>query len=221
MSKDNDQTDNFEALLRACLEISLLFPEGVIYIGGIAVYLHTLNNEQARSLAETTHDADFYISIADMADLRDIEEVTPNRRLSKHQLRKKGFEFDIYTERHSALIVPYDQVSAYSAMYDQVRVASLEHLFVLKLEAYRDRAGSVKGEKDAKDLIRIAIVASSKKEGFNSSLVTPYLSDQHLSLIERVSRGPEFMSLARGNSKNAKSLRTQFQELEEKIRKEN
>jgi predicted nucleotidyltransferase len=33
-----------------------------------------------------------------------------------------------------------------------IRVASLGHLLVLKLEAFADRRGSTKGDKDAKDL---------------------------------------------------------------------
>ena len=84
-----------------------------------------------------------------MADLRDLEQLTPNRGLSKHQLIKRGIEFDVYTERHSALIVPYDQVIASSINFDLLKVAALEELFVLKLEAYRDRYSSTKGSKDA------------------------------------------------------------------------
>ena len=149
-----DDTD-FRELLTACQEIAITFSEGVIFIGGIAVYLHAINGDSTSGLAEFTHDGDFYISLADMADLRDIEQVTANRRLSKHQLIKRGFEFDIYTERQSSLIVPYDQVAAYSETFDELRVACLEHLLVLKLEAYRDRRNSSKGQKDSKDIIRL------------------------------------------------------------------
>src|SRR6185436_10365237 len=105
------------------------------------------------------YDADFYISFADMGDLRDIEEVTANRRLSKHQMIKHGFEFDIYTERQSTLVLPYDVVLASSQIVGGIRVASPEHLLVLKLEAFADRKGSAKGDKDAKDLLRIAVAA--------------------------------------------------------------
>jgi len=204
--KDSD----FEHLLSCCHEISSLFPTGVVYIGGIAVYLHTINIEEIASFAEFTHDADFYISIADMSDLRDIEEVTPNRRLSKHQLIKGGFEFDIYTERYSSLIVPFDQVKAYSEAYDMISVASLEHLLVLKLEAYRDRINSSKGSKDAKDILRISQIASASKKKLRPDLIEGYISESHIELLKQIEKGPEPMSLARGNAQQAKNIRKVF-----------
>lgn len=202
----------FDKLFKACMELSAFFPDGVVFIGGIAVYIHAINMEATRSFAEFTHDADFYISLADMGDLRDLEEVTPNRRLSKHQLIKNGFEFDIYTERHSALIVPYDQVVAHASTYDAMKVASLEHLLVLKLEAYRDRHASTKGQKDAKDIIRIALVARARNAPLRTELVVPYLRDEHSKLLDRVQRGPEFLSMTRGNAKQAKDLRREFEQ---------
>lgn len=213
MSESEMKDSDFQELMLACQEIATLFPEGVVFIGGIAVYLHSVNRKETRDLAEFTHDADFYISIADMADLRDIEEVVANRRLSKHQLVKRGFEFDIYTERHSALLVPYDQVIAHAVKYDALRVASLEHLIVLKLEAYRDRCSSSKGQKDAKDLIRLALIAAAQKKALQYDLITAYLSPDHFKLLERIQRGPEFLSLARGNAKDAKRMREKFAEV--------
>lgn len=208
---------DFEKLLQSCIEVAELFPDGVVYIGGIAVYLHAKNSEATQALAEFTHYADFYISLADMGDLRDIEEVIPNRRLSKHQMIKQGFEFDIYTERLSSLIVPYDAVIAHSQVCAGVRVASLEHLMVLKLEAFFDRKGSTKGDKDAKDLLRIAAVASLGK-GIDPDLIAPYLRDEHMDLLERVERGPYAAALAHGNAVQAKRLRQNFSVVAQTIR---
>jgi hypothetical protein len=200
----------FEVLLASCMDVATLFPHGVVYIGGIAVFLHANNHVATQTIAEFTHDADFYISMADMGDLRDIEELTPNRRLSKHQMIKRGFEFDIYTERQSSLIVPYDQVISHSKLFDGIRVASLEHLMVLKLEAYADRKASAKGDKDAKDLIRVAGVAAASGQELRVELVAPYLRDAHLELLERVEKGPYVMALAHGNAMEAKRLRQLF-----------
>ena len=204
------ETKEFDVLLGACAEVAELFPEGVVYIGGIAVYLHAKNFESTEHMAEFTHDADFYISFADMGDLRDLEEVTPNRRLSKHQMIKKGFEFDIYTERQASLIVPYDMVLAHSNVYDGIRVSSLEHLLILKLEAFADRRGSSKGDKDAKDLLRIASVAQRSGKGIATDLVLPYLKDEHLELLGMVERGNQVISLAQGNAMQAKAIRQEF-----------
>jgi hypothetical protein len=202
--------DQFPALLAACEELSATFRDGIAFIGGIAVYLHAINNPATRGFAEATHDGDFYISMADMGELRDIEELTPNRRLSKHQLIKAGFEFDIYTERHSSLIVPYSEVIAYSENYGDLKVAGLEHLFALKAEAYRDRKSSSKGSKDAKDLIRITAIATARKKPLRGSLVAPYLRDEHLSLLDDLIKRPEFVAMTRGNAMEAKKLRNHF-----------
>ena len=174
-------------------------------------------NPKYEKYAETTHDAYFYISMADMADLRDIEEVVPNRRLSKHQLIKRGFEFDIYTERQSRLIVPYDAVVAHSVDRSAFRIAGLEHLFVLKLEAYKDRRQSVKGEKDAKDLLRIAAVSMASKPGFDPNLALPYLRDDHLRLLPLVLKSPVAAVMAEGNAVVAKKLRSDFEKLMKKL----
>ncbi len=207
----------FESLLLACQEIADAYPDGVVFIGGIAVYLHAINRQETRALAEFTHDADFYISLADMADLRDSEEVVANRRLNKHQLVKRGFEFDIYTERHSALLVPYDQVMADSVKFDRLRVASLEHLLVLKLEAYRDRCSSRKGQKDAKDIIRLALSAGIRGRPFDVPQCLAYLSEEHRKLLDRIQRGPDFLSLARGNAHQARIMRDRFSKVMEPL----
>jgi hypothetical protein len=200
----------FRKLLSACTDISSLFPDGVVYIGDIAIYIHTINQEQTASLAEFTHDADFYISIADMSDLRDMEEVTPNRRLSKHQLIKNGFEFDIYTERYSSLIVPYDQVRANAIKYDMILVACLEHLLVLKLEALKERIQSKKGSKDAQDILRITQVSSKRNHKLDATLLEGYISDEHLDLLRHIKKGSEPLSLAKGNARYAKQIRQTF-----------
>jgi len=201
-------TDDFRRLIGACSEVAEMFPDGAVFIGGIAVYLHAINHDTTKSLAETTHDADFYISLADMGDLRDIEELTPNRQLSKHQMFKHSFEFDIYTERHSSLSVPYDAVAANSVVYDRMRVAALEELLVLKLRAYEDRFGTVKGEKDARDLMRIALVAHQL--GFAAPRAAQYLGDEDIAALRRVERSSTAAELAGGNAQQAKQLRQQF-----------
>jgi hypothetical protein len=142
-----------------------------------------------------------------MGDLRDMEEVVPNRRLSKHQLTKDGFEFDIYTERHAALVVPYDAVRAASSVVGGIRTAALEHLLILKLDAFADRRASSKGDKDAKDLLRIAAVAARGDQPLRRRLALPYLRDEHLDLLSRVESGPHAISLAHGNAKVASGLR--------------
>jgi hypothetical protein len=216
--KSATSDSEFKRLLALCAEVAQIAPEGIVFIGGIAVYLHAVNLPATAEFAETTHDADFYISLADMADLRDLEEVTPNRRLHKHQLVKGGFEFDIYTERQSALVVPYDAVIAHSVAFEGIRVAGLEHLAILKLEAFRDRRASLKGEKDAKDLLRIAAIASRGNRRFDAAIAAPYLRDEHLDLLDMVERSPVVIGLAAGNAVVAKRLRQDFAKVANDLR---
>ena len=118
----------FQQLLVACHEVAALYEPDIVFIGGIAVYLHAANHERTRGYAEMTADADFYISMSALSDLRDIEEVVQNTRLSKHEFQKAGFSFDVYAERQSSLPVPYADVIAHAVRYEGVAVAPLEYL---------------------------------------------------------------------------------------------
>jgi hypothetical protein len=199
---------DFGHLMATCAKVAARYPD-LIFIGGVAVYLHAVNHADTRVLAEATHDADLYISLADMADLRDDEQVTSNRRLSKSQFIKDGWEFDVYTERLAELIVPFDRVSAESIEYGGLRVASLAHLLVLKAEAACDRAGSAKGEKDIRDLFRIAAVA--KTLPFDAKEASAFLSDRHLDLLARAAKQHgHALGMAAGNAQAAKRLRENF-----------
>lgn len=206
---------NFSDLLAVVQETGQLY-EDLVYIGGIAVYLHAINHERTQEFAEATHDADFYISLANLSDLRSIEEVTVNKRLAKQEFRKSGFAFDVYAERQSDLPVPYDMVAAHATDYDGVKVAALEELLILKLEAAVDRHASEHGRKDAKDVIRILILAN--EVDFDAERATAFMSDKHFERLTKIAEGPEFTALAQGNVKVARGLRTMAAKTFEAIR---
>lgn len=195
---------NFAKLLSAVTEVSQLYGDAV-YIGSIAVYLHAINKEEASAYAEATSDADLYISVSDLSDLRDVEELTQNSKLSKHEFKKDGFLIDVYTERQSSLPIDYDFVKARAVAFGDVRVAALEELLVLKLETAVDRHASAHGKKDAKDVIRILLLAS-KDEKFDANRATAFMSQDHFSCLKKIMQGPEFNALAMGNSRLAKQL---------------
>ena len=205
LSKD----PSFEKLISLCHEIGRLYEPGLVFIGGIGVYLHAVNRADVKELAEATKVADLYISVASFSDMRDIEELTANNRLSKHEFKKAGFSFGVYTERHSRLPVPYANVSAMAHVYDGVKVASPEHLLVLKLDAAVDRRDSEHGRKDIKDIIRILMVADSIKS-FDVEAACAFMRDDHFAMLEEIAKGPEFLAISMGNAKMAKALRTCF-----------
>jgi predicted nucleotidyltransferase len=205
----------FQKLLVACHEVAGMYEPDIVFIGGIAVYLHAMNHENTRPYAEMTADADFYISLSALSDLRDIEEVVQNTRLSKHEFQKAGFSFDVYTERQSSLPVPYADVIAHAVRYEGVAVAPLEYLLVLKLEAAVDRHGSAHGQKDARDIIRLLLLAGS--QAFDATRSTLFMRDDHLVRLKAIVNGPEFIALARGNAKEAKALRAACSKIYETI----
>ena len=197
--------EKFKRLLTACHEVASLYEPNLVFIGGIAVYLHAANHAQTRAYAEMTADADFYISLSALSDLRDVEEVVQNSRLSKHEFQKQGYSFDVYTERQSSLPVPYADVVAHAVYYEGIAVTALEYLLVLKLEAAVDRHGSVHGQKDARDIIRILLLG--QHQGFDAQRSVLFMRDDHLARLKLIVNGPEFIALAKGNAKEAKGLR--------------
>lgn len=180
---DNDDNE-WRKVMDGVKELSEFFPGGVVFIGGVAVYMHSIELD-FKILGETSHDADFFISLADFADLRDLEEVTPNRRLGKYQLIKKGVEYDVYLEKNNNLAVPFDEVFSRSVIMSGVTVAGLEDLLILKTMAYKDRKGSGKGAKDERDIIKILVLAE-KHGGLDMNVITRYFDDELFGLISNV-----------------------------------
>jgi hypothetical protein len=196
----------FQRILASARDLGLEYPDGLILIGGIAVYLQATERRIER-LREATYDADLMISLADYSSLRDREEVTPNARLGKSQIIKDGIEFDIYVERQLKLAVSYEEASNYADLIDGVRVASLEHLLVLKTDAALDRAASIKGEKDERDIARIVLMLEAPRR----DLLEPYLSERRLAKLNSlVERPTTFRELAKDNAHDASILRKKF-----------
>jgi hypothetical protein len=197
---------DFSKILDLCAELGRELPD-LVFIGGVAVYLHSLSREVAVAKPETSHDADFMISFAGYDVLKDAQEVVPTPRLSKHQMLVDDVEFDVYVERLHHLLVPYDEVYAYSEVVESARVACLEHLLVLKLDAYAQRGHSSKGIKDRRDVAKIGILLGRQ---VRKELVLPYMRDDLESSLEEVARSPVFFELCSRNSHEAKKTRTLF-----------
>jgi len=132
-------------------DFAAAYPNDVVAIGGVAVYLH-VKNTLGSNLLESSHDVDFYISLAALSALRDLEEVVPNRRLGKSQIVHEGVEYDVYVERNNKLAIPYDEIVSQAVNLDGIRCAALGHLLILKCEAAKDRQNTAKGDKDFRDI---------------------------------------------------------------------
>lgn len=210
-----EKDDSWERLWSGVESISLEFPKDAVFIGGVAVYLHSVKAEFEGGLIEFSHDGDFVISRSAFTDLRDLEEVTTNRRLSKHQFKKRQIEFDVYVERANTLLVGYAELAKTSQIITGVRAASLEHLLVLKSAAYEDRQGSAKGRKDERDIIRIVILLGRKRT-IRQTLLTNLSLPMKMNILAIVS-SPEFLTLCEKNVHHASRLRKEYAEAVPKV----
>ena len=156
---------------------------------------------------DVSHDADFMISLPDYGILKDEEEITPNPRLAKHQMIVEGVEFDIYVDRLHRLAVPYDEALANSIEIEGIRLACLEHLLILKLEALVSRGSSGKGEKDRRDIARIGLLLGCRPD---KSLIEPYLGEGLIQQLQDIARGSIFFGMCKHDAHEAKKARAAF-----------
>ena len=147
------------------------------------------------------------ISLSDYGVLKDQEEVTPTKRLSKHQMFLEGVEFDIYVEKINRLVVPYAEVYANAYEIEGMSVACLEHLLVLKLEALSSRGHSSKGDKDRRDIAKIGLMLGRRP---NVRLIAPHMHGSLASELEGVAKSPVFYDLTNKNAHSAKKARATF-----------
>lgn len=210
----NSAMRDFDAILAASRRIADEFPS-TVFIDGVALYLHEVNTPTwAKEAVEARRDVVFMLSLADFSELRHTDELVSNRRRGNHQLIRNGIEFDVYVERQNNLAVPYDETVAHAITYEGMQIACLEHLLILKLNAFIDRAQGSKGDRDARDLVTISQVAGGR---IRPSLISPYLREEHLAAMELMASSPVFMRVSRGNACRAQALRTTFSELAVKV----
>ena len=173
------------------------FPDNAVFIGGFAVNLHCMSIDGFADLANYTHDLDIFISRSALVDLVDLEIVVPNTRLSKSQFTKFGIEVDVYVEGKSALAVDFDEIVPFSEEVHGFRTARLEHLLVLKGDAWRNRAGSDKGQKDEMDICLILLALARK--GCRIELLS-CLSPDVITQLDRVFSMKNLIALFSGNA---------------------
>lgn len=190
---------HWEHLLSISRDLTLEYPDA-IFIGGIAVFQHAVRVNAL--LAESSHDADLYLSLVGKSTMRDQYEVSRNDRLGKDSVLIEGEDIDLYVERQHRLAVSYDEVSAHATELDGIRVAALEHLLVLKVDAAISRGRSVKGEKDLRDLSRVLVLLEAPRV----ELLTRHMSDDRLQLIQDVSRRRDLFAQMGINTHEASRL---------------
>lgn len=186
MTHDDEE---WNSILTAMQDLCDDYGTGIVIIGGVAVWLYSQALKDER-LMQKSHDADFYISVENFCTLRTFEVITSNRRLGKYQIMKNGADFDVYVERQSSLIVPFEAIRASAQLIDGMQCASLGHLLTLKTHAYAERKMSDKGVKDAADIAKILMmIATTHTDSTDDEKLAHdmmFFLDEETPLLDRV-----------------------------------
>jgi hypothetical protein len=117
-----------------------------ILIGGWAVYLLTKQHK--------SKDIDIVVGINELEKLKKLH-LSKNDSLKKYEIKSEEVDVDIYVEYFSKLAIPPEELKKYAIEIEGFKLASPEALIILKQLAYNERKHSVKGEKDAIDVLSI------------------------------------------------------------------
>ena len=121
-----------------------------VLIGGWAVFIYTN--------AMKSKDIDIIVEYDTLGKLRQTYTISKNERLKKYEIKLDGFDTDIYVAHYSDLGIPAENVKASAVQRHGFMVPKLEILFLLKLHAWENRRGSIKGRKDELDLFSLAFL---------------------------------------------------------------
>ncbi len=116
-----------------------------VLIGGWAAWVYS---RKAKS-----KDIDLVVDFEELGRLRTAYDIKKNDRLRKYEIKAEGFDVDVYVPHWSTtLAVAPEYILEHHEQREGFLVPSLEILLVLKMGAWRDRQGTLKGEKDALDI---------------------------------------------------------------------
>lgn len=134
-----------------------------VLIGGWAIYLY------AKTLK--SKDIDLIIDYDQLNKLKDRYRLTKNERLRKYEARNEEIQIDIYLPFYSNLGVPVEEITKEINQKQTFTLPKPEMLLILKQYAYQQRKLSVKGQKDAIDIISVLAKTEINWEFYQKLLV--------------------------------------------------
>lgn len=118
-----------------------------ILIGGWAVFIYT------QSLK--SKDIDLVLEFAELEKMRQKFAIIKNERLKKYEARTEEVEIDLYLPFYSNPGLPAEEIKKWTQNLEGFIAPKKEVLLILKLQAYLERKGSVKGRKDLIDIVSL------------------------------------------------------------------
>ena len=121
-----------------------------ILIGGWAVFLYS-NSLKSK-------DIDIIVDYDELTKLKNQFTLLKNDRLKKYEIKAGNFDVDIYLPHYSDLGIDIKRIQETSVIRQGFGVPNLEILFMLKLYAWHNRRGSIKGQKDELDIFSLVFM---------------------------------------------------------------
>lgn len=185
--------------------ISLRNTLDFVLIGGWAVYLYTKLHK--------SKDIDIVIDYSVLNKLQKEYTLNKNERLKKYEIKlEDGFDIDIYLSGYSILSFPVKDILENTMIREGFKVPRPEILLLLKLGAFMNRKNSIKGGKDAIDILGIMfyadidfeflkkIIEKHKLEGCQKELLN-VLNEFELSMIKYLNLNQNSFSKLRNKYK--------------------
>jgi hypothetical protein len=182
----------------------------IVFIGGVATYLHVQRRPKAGLPLEATHDVDASISAVASSSLRDRYEFTENPRLHKVQIRVEDIDVDLYPQHISRLRFSYADLAPYAQRYRGFKIAAIPHILLLKVDALEDRGSSGKGAKDRRDAAKLLVLLRGSPQA--RALLAGLAASSDLTDLRAVVKSSAFMEIVHGNAKTASVLRKKAEE---------
>lgn len=139
-----------------------------VVIGGWAIYLWTGMHK--------SKDIDIIVDFKTLEKLKEAYELGKNARLRKYEIKLNEFDIDVYVSHFSEFVVPVGDLIKKTVSIQGFKTPEPELLLVLKQSAEMDRRGSIKGEKDAIDILTLLLKAPFDKSKYLETLRTYNLS---------------------------------------------
>lgn len=147
-----------------------------ILIGGWAAYLWTGLHK--------SKDIDIVVGYDALAKLRSRYSLEKNERLRKYEIKLDKFDIDIYVPFFSRLAVPAEDLARHSTTLKGIKTVSPEVLLLLKQAAELERRDSIKGKKDAIDILTLLARANIDLKLY-CALLKKYAHENYLGELAR------------------------------------
>lgn len=149
-----------------------------ILIGGWAVFLysHSLKSK----------DINIIIDYPELAKTKEDYNVFKNDRLKKYEIKQGEIDVDIYLPYYSDLGIEVEKIRKRTVIREGFVLPEMETLLFLKLYAWQDRLGSVKGQKDEIDIFSLATLSEFNWQKYLEIIKEFGLEKEHQNFINLI-----------------------------------